>query len=268
MTRLITGCIFLLLSLGTQAQMKLMDLDSSRIRFKSVWQFTQKQKRLGFNFFNELPSSCFEREDSQKYSQHTGIFYIQTSLDQAWEAYRNLRPQEAWNGKTVKFSFSYNRSNDSLHYADNVPAGIQEGQILFFHLKLLGGVKKLGVAFEIKRLDRENREMEYCYLKNGQSEGTQTLRFEAVDSNLTRVIHFTRYKSQSHFRDKRLYPGLHQKCIREFHQNVSRWISQWKEFTQEPTLPVPSLRIDLRERPVFAKPDYGRGLLVLPHENS
>jgi hypothetical protein len=61
-----------------------------------------------------------------------------------------------------------------------------------------------------------------CYLEGGASKGFQFIRLKEKEDGSTEVAHETFYKSQSDFRDKRLYPYLHGQVISEFHRNVQK----------------------------------------------
>jgi hypothetical protein len=94
------------------------------------------------------------------------------------------------------------------------------------NLRLLRGIKNLGVAFEVTRLDPVSRTICFCYLKDGVSQGSQEIKFTELPNGDTCISHLTHYRSHSAFRDRELYPIFHAKFVGEFHENVFRQIEQ------------------------------------------
>ena len=78
---------------------------------------------------------------------------------------------------------------------------------------------KIPVNFEITQLSKEHKIIEFTYGANNKSKGRQTLNFIEMD-NYTLIVHQSYFKSDSKFRDKRLYPKFHERCLNEFHKNI------------------------------------------------
>lgn len=217
----------LLASLGLYgsvvAQLRLDSLQAQQLSNKVVWKFTQNQKKQGLAYFAELPAGCVGQADTVGYRRQDLSFKSPLNSQNAWQAYKEVLPYETWNHKVLHYNFSYLRQSDSVYYKSRL-TGIREGQLMFFHLKVFGGLKKIGVGFEVTRVDELNQEMEFCYLKNGKAEGTQILRFNTMADGETKIDHITWYKSKSKFRDRYLYPGFHKRFVKEFHQRV------WHQF--------------------------------------
>ena len=107
-----------------------------------------------------------------------------------------------------------------IYLKDEDYSGIQEGQILFIRLDLLMGLKKLVVAYEITKIDAKNKIIQFCYMSNGISEGSQQIILSETDAGYTKITHKTIFKSNSKFRDRRIYPSFHTRVISELHQNL------------------------------------------------
>jgi hypothetical protein len=59
-------------------------------------------------------------------------------------------------------------------------------------------------------------------MRGGASAGSQIIALRETSDGFTEVSHKTFYKSNSNFRDTRIYPGLHTRAISEFHLNVKK----------------------------------------------
>ena len=95
-----------------------------------------------------------------------------------------------------------------------------EGQVFFINLDLLGGLKKLVVAYEVTKVDDDNKTIQFCYINNGVSEGTQRIILSKTEDGETKGHHNKIYRSQSKIRDKFLYPGFHKMIVKELHKNL------------------------------------------------
>jgi len=209
--------IFILVS-STSGFTQKQEVDLEQIHYKNLRKSLLKTKlHLAENIHKLIPT-CPNLEDTN-YSFHTTTFYYEQSIDSVWNAYKMINPTDAWKGKITHFGFAFNRKNGNFLYQEEAFEGLKEGQIQFLYLKYFGGLFKLNIAHELIRLDEESKEMQFCYLKYGKSQGTQIITLETI-GNLTKVTHNTYYKSESKFRDKRIYPYFHQKTIQELHANV------------------------------------------------
>jgi hypothetical protein len=199
-------------------------IDFSRIPQKSVRILVIKEKVQTIDDFQCLNTSCYQPEDSTRYLRHLKTYRIQAPIDQVWSKYTSVSPMEAWNGRMVKFGFIFSRLQNRFIYPENARDPMSEGNIIYVNLRLLNGLKNLGVAFEVTSLDSVNKVIRFCYLKDGISKGTQEIRFTPTAEGNTLIIHETHYHSGSRFRDKELYPVFHEKLVGEFHNNLRQLI--------------------------------------------
>ncbi|HBB92914.1 MAG: hypothetical protein A2X22_07715 [Bacteroidetes bacterium GWF2_49_14] len=199
-------------------------IDLSRISQKSVRGLVIKEKVRSTQDFQCLNTSCYQAEDSLKFKRHLKSYRIRASLDDVWNKYSSVSPRDAWTGKRVKFGFLFNRFQDAFIYPEEAASPMNVGSIIYVNLKLLLGLKNLGVAFEVTGLDPEKKIIRFCYLKDGISKGSQEIRFTSEPDGTTVVTHDTRYHSGSRFRDQALYPRFHEQLVGEFHENLRRII--------------------------------------------
>jgi hypothetical protein len=214
--------IVVLFSFAYNSYAQITEVDLEQISYKKLKKSLVKDKLYLADNIHKLTSTCSELSDSD-YSFHTTTFYYRQTIERVWNAYKMINPSDAWNGKITHFGFAFDRGNGDFLYQKQAFNGLKEGQIQFLHLRYLGGLFRLNIAHEVIRLDEKAKEMQFCYLKYGKSQGTQIIKLEKV-GDLTKVTHNTYYKSKSKFRDKIIYPYFHQKTIEELHANVREMI--------------------------------------------
>lgn len=184
----------------------------------------RKQYLSGIVNFSDLRPSCYNEQDSIKYSFQKSSNVIREVIQKAWTKLKSLNPKEEYSGKMVSFGFLYSSRLNKLFYSDDNYREIEEGEIYFLNLKLLGGIKNIGVAIEVTKVDEANKTIQFCYMNNGVTEGTQEVKLVGTSDGNTIITQETRYKSKSKFREKNLYPIFHQKAVNELHNNIRRLI--------------------------------------------
>ena len=196
------------------------DVDLDKISQKKLKKSLLKTKLFLVKNLNTLVPTCPGIDDST-YSHHVYTTYIDAPIDSVWKAYNTLNPSKVWDVKSIKFGFGYARNSGDILYKDDEFDHLEEGLIQFLSLRFLGGILKLNIAHELIGIDEERKRLQFCYMRYGKSEGTQIITMEA-ENGKTKIIHDTYYKSNSKFRDKRLYPYFHQKTVAELHANVQQ----------------------------------------------
>jgi hypothetical protein len=197
-------------------------IDFSRIRQRKVIQLLAAHKLDVVNDFFRLNSLCYDLSEDASYSTHVKKFLVKDDVERVWEHYKTISPDQAWNSSMLSFGLLYSKKRAGLIYSGDAYDGIEEGQIIFINIRLLGGLLNLAVAHHITEINEAEKSIRICYLEKGTSEGSQWIRFLKTDDGFTEVVHETRYKSRSQFRDANLYPMLHERAIMQFHQNVGR----------------------------------------------
>jgi hypothetical protein len=153
-------------------------------------------------------------------------FYVDNKLSDVWYGYRHTSPLAMWSGRSVRFGLLISKSSNSVSYIDSYPfPEIDTGQVFFLNLRLIKGLFKIPVAFEIITIDREKQIMEFSYIDKNRSLGKQTLFFFDNGDGTTKIIHRSFFKSGSAFRDGLLYPYFHKRFVDEFHRNMSHFIN-------------------------------------------
>jgi len=226
--RLMVPLIFfmcsILLSQISYAQIHINSVDFKRVPQKKVQDLLKQQAESGVNYFTELRPSCYEEQDSNKYSFQNSSHIIKEKILKVWAKLKSIRPREEYSGKMVSFGFLYSKSKDKIFYDNDDIKGIEEGEVLYLNLKLLGGVKNIAVALEVTKVDEVNKTIQFCYLDNGMTQGTQQVRLTENRDGNTIISQESRYRNRSKFREKRLYPIFLQKAVNELHLNIRKFI--------------------------------------------
>lgn len=199
-------------------------VDMKKIPQRAVRKLVTTEKVRTASDFQQIATSCYHEEDSLKYKENLKTYIVRAGIGRVWQNYVNITPPKAWNGRMVNFGFLFSKPENTFVYAGNASEPIRVGNVIYVNLKFLRGLKNLGVAFEITRLDEENKTICFCYLKDGVSTGSQEIRFTEMANGYTKISHLTHYRSRSEFRDRKLYPRFHEKFVGEFHENILQQI--------------------------------------------
>jgi hypothetical protein len=200
-------------------QTQLSEVDTLRIEYPKVIEYLQRQMAEGLRTFNDVKPSFQTGESIEDYHVIDREFLVKDSLEKVWNDYLSAVLQESWNTKTIRFGFCYSRNNDSIYYSNDKVRTVMPGLIVYLNLKLLYGMKQLAVAFEITRIDQDEKMLEFSYLEGNETEGKQQLFFRENNKGNTVIAHLSYYRSSSKARDK-LYPHLHAQLINKFHRNM------------------------------------------------
>ncbi len=229
MNRYLFRCILIIIAfnpLVSKAQMSLNDVQLDKIPQKKVREYLLHQfETYQFNSFTEIQPTFTATTDASSFHTHYAKYMVNEQIDNVWQNYIEANPSESWEGKRFSFGFLFNRSSDALVYPqDGNKDGIEVGQMFYVNLKLLRGVYKMAVGFEIITLDTANRVVEFSYIEGGNSKGKQRIELQEMENGKTRIVHTSFFKSDSKFRDKFLYPFFHQRIINEFHRKMRKRI--------------------------------------------
>lgn len=172
----------------------------------------------------DFKTSLSANDNLSGYFLHQKSYHLTADIKDVWEAYSILGPKNMWSGPKNKFKMAYSREKSVGFYKNesDIP-GPSEGMIYELKLKILKLIK-IPVSFEITKFSDEEKIIEFTYGMENKSHGKQILVFNA-DNEGTMITHTSYIKSGKKIRDKKLYPYFHEKCIDEFHENMSEYIS-------------------------------------------
>ena len=221
--KLILPVILVFLTCPVFSQAMLSEIDFDRIPQKKIRHFIDEQIQEQKLRFSDIEPSYnpFSASDNDSYSIVSDAFLFREKLDKVWDSYCSTEMAEAWNGKRISFGLLLSKWTDFIMYCtDPIYADLDTGQVFFVNLRLLKGIYNLAVGLEIVNIDPTDKTIQFSYVKGGKSEGVQTIHFVATEEGYTEIIHTSEFRSNSNFRDRRLYPRFHKKFIYEFHQNM------------------------------------------------
>ncbi len=195
-------------------------VDYKRIEHKKVRQLILKQKHFGICNFNEMHPVCYSSPDSSHFRTFIKSQLIKQNINIVWGNLTQLSPKEEFDGRIVKFGLLYSKRYNNILYRNEAKPGLEEGQILFFNLRVLSGIKNLAVALEVTHLDNDHKTVEYCYVDHGNTKGTQQIFLTTTPEGYTEITQLTRYKCNSRFRNNRIYDFFHERIVNELFNNI------------------------------------------------
>jgi hypothetical protein len=191
-----------------------------RIQHKKVRELISKQKEYGIRTFDDIHTVCYSKPDSANYRTFEKSQIIRQQIDVVWYNLVNQSPSDEFDGRIVTFGLLYSKHYQNLIYSNEPVSGLEEGQVLFFNLRMLSGIKNLAVALEVTRLDPFAKVVEYCYVDHGDTKGTQKFLLSATPEGFTEIKQITKYSCNSRLRDRRLYSFFHERIVKEFFCNI------------------------------------------------
>jgi hypothetical protein len=202
----------------------LVEIDRSKILSSHSLEYLNKHKLRNSLDLDCLSPKCYNETDNGHFYTHSKTYLINYNIEKVWGAYLNIPPKLAWSGSKLAFSFTYDPPKRNFTYADDKYTGMKDNQLVFIVIKLLFGVFKLAVTHFVSKVSEKDKKVKLCYVEGGKASGSQMINFESVSENETRIIHVTKYKSDSKFRDEKLYPIIHEMIINAFHKNVKKYM--------------------------------------------
>lgn len=203
-----------------QVPVPIDSVNYNRIQHKKVRKLISQQKEYGINTFDDIRTVCYSKPDSASYRTFEKAQIIRQDVDVVWNNLVNQSPSEEFDGRIVTFGLLYSKQYQNLIYTNEPVDGIEEGQVLFFNLRMLSGIKNLAVALEVTRLDPDAKTVEYCYVDHGDTKGTQKFLLSATPEGFTEIRQITKYRCNSRLRDRRLYSFFHERIVKEFFCNL------------------------------------------------
>jgi hypothetical protein len=170
------------------------EVDYAKIPQKKIKKLITKKQLCKLINFNKLEPACYSLADSSAYSHHVKSFIIRESIETVWDLCKNTEPKEIWNGKTVQFGMLYSKLVNKILYYNDEYDGMVEGNIVFLNLRLLGGLKKIAVASEVTDINENEHSISFCYIQNGNTEGSQQIRLYKTQDGFTKITHETQSK--------------------------------------------------------------------------
>lgn len=202
------------------SQLKLDDIKLELIHQKKIREYIKLQIENNKHRFCEIHPSWCEGTDLSNYSKNEKTYLLNDELQKVWSGYLSANPSKSWNGRKVSFGLLLKKYPENIFYQNDSISGVDTGQVFYLNLRLIDGICNVPVAFEVVKIDNNNKIFEFSYIEGNKSTGMQRLEFFDIGNGITKIIHTSFFKSDSEFRDKWLYPYFHKKIINEFHKNM------------------------------------------------
>jgi len=222
---LIICFLFLLFSFYSFSQNEIDSINLQKIPQKHKYKFIHNKYLENISTLDNLHPECYDYSDLKNFHFQEDSFIIKQNINAVWKEYKTISLKDGYCGKIVKLGFVYSKNKKKIFYINDKFVRINEGQVYFIRLNILGGIKKLIVAYEVTKIDDKIKMIQFCYINNGISEGSQRIYLYKTSDGFTKIKHKTFYKSNSKFRDQWLYPVFHRRVIAELHHNLMKAIA-------------------------------------------
>jgi len=223
--KIINILVLWLLTSEIHAQKELNAIDFDQINQKKVRRLIRQMQDHRIDYFSDFEASVGPDDELNFFVSYEKEYIVKEPPDLVWDSYIYSDQTDIWDNHRVSFGLLYSADSESIIYADQHYFGIEEGQIFFLNLRIINGLVNLPVAFKILRIDPDQRRIEFSYLSGGKASGIQIISMDKTDEGYVKIVHTSYVKSDSHFRDKYLYPYFHNKIINEFHQNMKKMVA-------------------------------------------
>lgn len=214
--------LLVLISIAGLAQTRLSDIDTSRMKQKSIRNFLKSQTENGIVNFEDFKPSVNESSDTSRFDSNIHYFCVQQTPEVAWNAYLTSHPAKIWQGKVVSFGFIYSYVSRRVIFSEDSYPGLETGQIFFIEMRILCGLVKFPVCFMVTKIDENKQAITFSYVSSGPSKGSQTIRLTDDVKGGTEIRHSSIHQTENVLRDKTLYPIYHKKAIKEVHRNIRK----------------------------------------------
>lgn len=202
-------------------QLTMNDINLEQIQQKKIRKYIECLIEENKHQFTDIHPTLKSDNDLSSFRKNEMTFFMDGYRQDIWNGYITANPSRAWNGRKVSFGVLLQKSPANIFYDHDPINSIDTGQVYFLNLKLLFGIYKLPVAFEIINVDTLNKIIEFSYVEGNKSSGVQQIKFKDAKAGLTKIIHTSYFKSDSRCRDIWIYPFFHKKIVKDFHRNMS-----------------------------------------------
>jgi len=208
--------------LNAYGQLSFDDVKMEKIHQRKIRKYIEVCSEDNKHQFARIHPSWNRGKDLSCYSSNEMTFFLKGNLQDVWHGYVTANPSKSWNGRKVSFGLLVQKFPGTIYYNNDSIMGVDTGQVYFLNLKLLLGIYKVPVAFEMITVDAQEKVIEFSYIEGNKSSGVQQVKFSDFGDGRTKIVHSSYFKSDSKFRDKNLYPFFHEKIVDDFHRNMRK----------------------------------------------
>lgn len=212
-------------SFSASGQNTIDSINPQKIHQRHKYKFIHNKYLENLSCLDSLQPKCYQKTISETYHFQEDSFIVKENINTVWQKYKSISLKDAYCGSLVSLGFVYSKNTKKVYYINDNYDGIREGQVFFIRLNLFGGLKHIIVAYEVTKIDNKQKMMQFCYINNGISVGSQRIYLYKTKNDFTKIEHKTFYKSESKIRDRWLYPKFHKKIVSELHHNLIKALS-------------------------------------------
>jgi hypothetical protein len=177
------------------------------------------QKFVDNSDMTELTPSCANFEACSDMRYHSKTYVLKGEAQRAFEKLISLKPNQIWDGSS-RFEMAYDPESGRYIGKNEELPDVKVGQVFFLELDIALGLK-IPVAFKVVDLDQEKLSLSFSYLKQNKSNGIQRITFHQKNDEI-HIVHETRFRSSSKFRDKNLYGRFHEILLDDFYEGFKK----------------------------------------------
>jgi hypothetical protein len=164
------------------------------------------------------------KTDDKDYNYIEQSFIVYEEIETLWLDYMKSILILEFDSRIIDFGVFFDPESSLIYSAqDPSPPSFSEGQIYILNLIFMG-IYKFPIAFEISKIDSDNKMIVFTYLKNNLATGYQQIYFKSDYNSegvpITHIDHNTYFKSQNGIIDNFLYPPFHRQTINDYHENI------------------------------------------------
>lgn len=205
----------------SKAQMYLADIEFDRIHEVAVEEYLHRQIDNNITTFSDIKPSLESTSSTVGFKFNEREYVVKDSLAKVWYHYIHTNPVDAWNAGKMDFGMLFSKQENELVYPNEKVERIDAGQVIYLNLHLLK-IKRIATAFEIIKVDDNDKIIEFSYVEDNLTHGKQQLNFVKTNKGYTKIIHRSYFKSASVLRDHFLYPYFHTRLTNAYHRNMKR----------------------------------------------
>jgi hypothetical protein len=199
-----------LIGLALLATLSTMPTWAQEVSMPQVSEAVQEFINTNGSDASKFKPSCPSFDACSDMYYHVKTYTFKGDAGEAFDLLRSLKPYEIWDG-TTRFEMEYEPTQKRFLGKNHNLPDITEGQIFFLELDITKKMQ-IPVAFQVVELDSHKKTLSFSYLKQNKSNGIQRITFVQAGENFN-IVHETHFKSDSKFRDKRLYGFFHTKLL-------------------------------------------------------
>ncbi len=163
---------------------------------------------------------------NKDYYRHVKDYKMNISKRELFQTLTTEHPKNIWTDN-ANFQMLYRPSSQEVFYKDSEGITVEVGDMIFLELipKAAFLKAKVPVGFQIITLDESKGMLTFSYLTDNKSKGVQQLNVSENQGHVE-IVHTSRYRSGSNFRDNHVYEPFHVQFTDNFYINIEKVVKK------------------------------------------